>query len=234
MKRLTLLIGAALTTMAVTAPTSWAESEKKAFTTEFGLERCTFSNIGQNPYFVLVPDFILSLEGEENKELVHLTITVLDQTEEVNGVTTRIVLEEETRDGELVEMSWNYFAICEENNSVVYFGEDVDIFEPGQPISHEGAWRTGVDGALPGVIMPGIVLLGSRYFQEIAPDVALDRAEVVDIAPCEVLGEMVENCVETLETTRLEPGAKDTKLYAPEVGLVQDGPLVLVDVQSPF
>ena len=42
------------------------------------------------------------------------------------------------------------------------------IVEDGRIVSHEGAWRAGVDGAQPGLIMPGTFLLGSRYFQEIA------------------------------------------------------------------
>jgi hypothetical protein len=37
-----------------------------------------------------------------------------------------------------------------------------------------------------------------------------------------------EKCLKTEETTPLEPGDKEYKLYAPGVGLVQDGPLSLV------
>lgn len=62
----------------------------------------------------------------------------------------------------------------------------------------------------------------------------MDRAEIVDIAPSEVHGETVENCAETIETTSLDPGAKDTKRYASGTGLVQDGALVLTGMQSQF
>lgn len=215
------------------ASTSWAASKKKAFTTEFGLEQCTFTPTGENPYFILKPGFVLTLEGEEDKELVNVVITVLDETFNIFGVTARVVEEVETIDGALAEISRNYFAICEETNSVVYFGEDVDNYEDGEIVNNDGSWHAGEDNALPGLIMPGTVLLGARYFQEIAPEVALDRAEVTSIAPCEVLGGTVENCLETLETTPLEPGAKDIKRYAPGVGLIQDGPLALIGVQSP-
>jgi hypothetical protein len=52
-------------------------------------------------------------------------------------------------------------------------------------VSHDGEWRAfelaedGESFNMPGIIMPGTILLGSRYFQEIAPDVAMDRAEIV-------------------------------------------------------
>jgi len=35
------------------------------------------------------------------------------------------------------------------------------------------------------------------------------------------------NCLKTLETNPLEPGNKETKLYAPGIGVVQDGDLLL-------
>ena len=39
----------------------------------------------------------------------------------------------------------------------------------------QGSWLHGVNNAQGGLIMPGIVLIGSRYNQETAPDVAIDR-----------------------------------------------------------
>jgi hypothetical protein len=37
-----------------------------------------------------------------------------------------------------------------------------------------------------------------------------------------------EHCLKIKETTPLEPASVASKLYAPEIGLVQDGPLRLV------
>ena len=65
----------------------------------------------------------------------------------VDGVETRVVEEYETEDGELIEISRNYFAFCTETGSIFYFGEDVDIYEDGEIVSHDGAWLAGVDGA---------------------------------------------------------------------------------------
>ncbi|MCF6155271.1 MAG: hypothetical protein E3K36_08455 [Candidatus Brocadia sp.] len=105
----------------------------------------------------------------------------VDETKEIEGIETRVMEERETLDGELVEVSKNYVAICNRNNSVFYFGEDVNIYENGEIVSHDGSWQSGVDGARAGIIMPGTILLGSRYFHEIAPEVATDRTEIVSI-----------------------------------------------------
>ena len=205
-----------------------SHAQSAGFTDSFMLDQCDFASRGRNPFFVLEPGFKLVLEGLEGKELVRLEITVLNERKTITGVETRVVEEVETRDGQIVEISRNYFALCQQNNSVVYFGEDVDIYAGGV-VSHAGAWRAGVDGARPGLIMPGVVLLGARYFQEIAPNVALDRAEILSIS--EVVktpaGKFI-NVLKTEETTPLEPNAKGFKFYAPGIGLIQDSTLKLV------
>lgn len=206
-----------------------AHGGKRAYTTEFHLDRCDFQTEGRNPYFILEPGYTLKLAGESDGENVELRITVLDETIEVGGVETRIVEERETADGELTEVSRNYFAFCPENGSVFYFGEDVDIYEDGEIVSHEGAWRHGVDGARAGLIMPGLPLLGARFFQEIAPEVALDRAIVVALdAEVRTPAGTFRDALATLETTPLEPSARELKFYAVDVGLVRDADLRLV------
>jgi hypothetical protein len=132
--------------------------------------------------------------------------------------------------GELVEVSRNFYSRCEQTDEAFYFGEDVDIYEDGEIVSHDGAWRAGRNGALPGLIMPGRFLLGARYFQEIAPGVALDRAENVAMGlTLETEAGTLEECVQVVETSPLEPGSESTKIYCPGVGLAQDSDAVLVD-----
>jgi len=210
------------------APTgSFAGNE--GFTDSFRLDECNFKTRGRNPYFILEPGYQLIFEGEEGKEFVRLGITVLNETRTIAGVKTRVVEEVEYHDSQLAEISRNYFAICDPTNSVFYFGEDVDNYEDGEIVSHDGSWRAGEDGASPGIMMPGTVLLGSRYFQEFAPDVALDRAEILSLSEVvETPADTFEDVLKTVETTPLEPNAKEYKFYAPGVGLIQDGTLKLV------
>jgi hypothetical protein len=223
------LIGLGMALLTATAGLAApAGAVKKEFTDEFMIEACAFETTGSNPFFKLEPGYQLVLEGREDREDVKVVITVLDETKMVGGVQTRVIEERETKDGELVEVSRNYYARCTQTNSVFYFGEDVDNYEDGVIVDHEGAWLAGQNGARPGIIMPGTVLLGARYYQEIAPnDDALDRAEIVSLdetvnTPAGTFSDVLK----TIETTPLEKG-KSTKLYAPGVGLIQDGSIKL-------
>jgi len=202
----------------------------RPFTSSFtDLSQCSFASTGKNPYFPLVPGSVSVYEGMEDKEHVRLTISVLDKTKVIGGIETRIVRERETHDGELVEISQNYFAVCKKDNSVFYFGEQTDLYENGKIVSHEGSWQHGVNGATAGLVMPGIVLLGSRYQQEVAPAVAMDRAEIIatNLKVSTPAG-IFEGSVKTKETTPLERGSIEFKFYAPKVGLIQDDTLKLV------
>ena len=207
---------------------SQAKEQKKvtdSWTSEFRVEKGELSATGRNPYFVLEPGYRLILEGGKER----LVITVLDETKTVDGVETRVVEERETKDGKLVEVSRNYFAISNRTNSVFYFGEDVDIYKGDRVASHEGAWLSGISGARFGLMMPGQALLKARYFQEIAPDVAMDRAEIVSMDEAvKTAAGVFSNCLKVEETTPLEPGNREYKYYAPGVGLLQDGSLKLV------
>jgi hypothetical protein len=224
---------AGLALLASLASPSRVGARKATFTDSFQTERCTFATRGRNPYFLLIPGHRLELEGRDGNTVVHLTITVLGDTLTVDGVETRVVEERESEDGELVEVSRNYFAFCEETGSVFYFGEDVDNYENGVVDNHDGSWRAGIDGARPGVIMPGLNLVGARYFQEIAPDVALDRAETVSVTETlTVPAGTFQNVLKTKETTPLEKG-REFKFYAPDVGLIRDADLDLVEVGTP-
>ena len=200
----------------------------EAWTESFNLEKCTFSSIGRNDYFILEPGYQLILEGIEDKETVKLTITVLNETKKVGNIETRVVEEKETAYDKLIEISRNFYAICTQTNSVFYFGEEVDIYKDGKVVSHSGSWRADSGNAKAGLMMPGIILTGARYYQEIAPEVARDRAEI--LSNKEVLqmpAGKFENCLKTEETTPLEPQNKEYKIYAPGVGLIQDSDLVL-------
>jgi hypothetical protein len=201
---------------------------KVQYTDGFFIEDCTFANEGANQFFILEPGYQQTFVGDEDGEEVELVITVLDETKEVDGVETRVVEERESADGELVEVSRNYFAICEQTNSVFYFGEDVDDYEDGEVVGHGGAWLAGQDGAKAGLMMPGTVLLGSRYMQEVAPDVAMDRAHIISMnATVETPAGTFDNVLKIRETTPLEPSAREFKYYAEGVGLIQDAHLKL-------
>lgn len=206
-----------------------------AYTQYFRTFECTWANTGSNPFFPLEPGRWSELRGQVDGELVELRISVLFDTETVAGVETRVVEEREWVDGELAEVSRNYFAVCQQNGNVFYFGEDVDIYEDGEIVSHDGAWRAGLAGARAGVIMPGSYLLGSAYYQEIAPQTALDRGCHTGMAlRVWTPAGNFRGCVQVDETTPLEPDDLSVKRYCPDVGLVYDDGVRLVDWSEAF
>ena len=144
------------------------------WTSAFMLEPDELVSTGRNPYFVLEPGYTLVLEGEG----AQLTITVLNETKKVDGVVTRVVEERETKGGKLTEVARNYFAISKRTNDVFYFGEDVDMYKDGKVVNHDGSWLSGVNGSKFGLMMPGRALIQSRYYQEVAPNIAMDRATI--------------------------------------------------------
>jgi hypothetical protein len=191
---------------------------------EFGISDCDLVPTGRNEYFVLEPGFEIVLEGR----IETVTITVLDETREVDGVTTRVVEEEEWKYGELIEISRNFFAFCPDTKDVYYFGEEVDMYRDGVLVSHSGAWLAGEKRAKAGMIMPGEPTLGMKYYQEVAPKVAMDRAEVVSLTDTlDTPAGTFSDCLVTMEGTALNPLEREYKTYAPGIGLIQDASLLL-------
>jgi hypothetical protein len=249
------------------------------FTQDFNLRSCRgFRTIGKNPYFILIPGYQLILEGVEDESepdetLVREEVTVLCETKWIKlghrWIRTRVVEEralewEEGEDGEegewvVIEISLNWFAICNRTNDVYYFGEDSRECENGftedeqmcepeeegeQPTEpdDEGSWEAGVDGAMPGLIMPGTALIGAKYFQEIAEEQeAVDRGQIVDVGieePEDWSGLEIKDwldCIEIHDTNPTEAeeggciGENDVKLYCRQVGLVADQELQLIE-----
>ena len=207
-----------------------APAPSKDWQQAFPVAPADLTNAGENPYFILKPGCRLTLEGNEGGKTVRLVVLVLDETKTIGGIEARVVEERETENGVLVEVSRNYFAIHKTTRDVYYLGEDVDIYKDGKVVDHEGAWLHGMSQARFGLMMPAAPVVGQRYYQEMAPRVAMDRAEVVSLSARLVTpAGTFEGCLETEESTPLESG-KERKLYAPGVGLIKDGALQLVSV----
>jgi len=228
-------------------------ADKRYFTDVFPLDDCEFlTDNGTNPYFIIQVGHQYTLDNStcyaegECDEFETATITVTNDTHTVTvddrEIDTRIIQEVESVDGELLEISRNYYAECEGTGDVYYFGETVDIFEgctvknPDNPfpedcVTHDGAWEAGMDGAQPGMIMTGgAFMVGARYVQELAPGVAMDRSEHIAVGlDVEVQAGLFHDCVEVLDSTSFESNkhAGDTKLYCPGTGIVVDNDIEL-------
>ena len=201
-----------------------AAAQDSEWQEEFGISKCNLQTSGRNPYFILEPGYQLVLEGNDIK----LQLTVLDETKTIDGVATRVVEEREWKKGELAEIAKNYFAICEPTKDVFYFGEDVDYYEKGKVTKHDGSWLAE-KGNRAGLMMAGMPRVKMRYYQEIAPGTAMDRAEIVSLSEtCKTPAGTFSNCLKVKETSAIELAAKEYKYYAPGVGLVADDTVRLV------
>jgi hypothetical protein len=199
----------------------------QAWRDSFPVDKANLADSGRNPYFILEPGYRLTLANAKDT----LIVTVLEDTKLADGVRTRVVEERETKGGKLAEVSRNYFAIDKITSDLYYFGEDVDIYKNGKISGHEGAWLAGVNGAKFGLMIPGKPAVGARYYQENAPKVAMDRAEIISVTEeAKVPAGVFKNCLHTRESSALEKGSED-KLYAPGVGLIKDEDFVLANVE---
>jgi hypothetical protein len=207
--------------------------EESLWKKEFNISERILETTGRNQYFILEPGYQLVLEGSTGffgSTDIKLIITVLDETKEVDGTITRVVEEREWKNNELYEVARNFFAIDPKTKDVFYFGEEVDFYSDGKIVDHKGAWLAGVKNAKPGLIMPGEPEVGMMYYQEIAPDVAMDRAEIINISyELETPAGTFSDCLRTKEGTSLNLSTREFKTYAPGIGLIQDEKLLLIE-----
>jgi len=96
-------------------------------------------------------------------------------------------------------------------------------------VNRKGSWLSGVNGAKFGLFVSGKPSVGKKYYQEMAPGVGQDRAEVLSVTETVVTpAGKFENCVHTIETSPIEKTLKDHKWCAPGVGEVKDEKMQLV------
>jgi hypothetical protein len=197
--------------------------DEEGWQDSFPIEDYTMSATGENPYWGLKPGRYVVLGNIESDGSELVVISVLNETEMVDGVETRVIEEREYEDGELAEISRNFFAMAEETGDVFYFGEDVDYYEDGEVTRHDGEWRAGIDGARAGLYMSANPVVGMKYYMEVAPGAAMDRAEIFDTnATVEWRKGSLDNCLVITESSPLEPDDESYKRYAPGVGMIYD------------
>lgn len=177
-----------------------------------------------NEFFPLAAGDELVLEGVDDGEIVRVEITVSDPAdiEVVAGVETLVMIETEYEDGELIEISYNFMAQADDG-TVCYFGEDVDIYEGGVVVSHDGEWRAGVDGNLPGIMMPADPQVGDAFYQESAPGIAEDMSSIIAFGETiDVPAGVFDDTLTAEDCNPMEDAETDEKVYVSGIGLAVD------------
>jgi len=205
------------------------------------LDAAGFTTDVDNPYWPMVPGTRWTYtETDPDGETLDVVVTVTSETKPIaNGITARVVRDTVRRGGELVEDTFDWYAQDAAGN-VWYLGEDTAEFEDGKVVSTEGSFEAGVDGALPGIIMPADPVDGMRYRQEYLQGEAEDNGEILSTEEqAQVPFGHFDDVVLTKDTITIEPDVLEYKLYARGVGPVLvfgvsggGGQQALVDVHT--
>lgn len=175
-----------------------------------------------NPYLPLLPGARWVYEGESDGEHERTEVEVTGETRQVMGITAVVVRDTVYVDGEIAEDTYDWFAQDRDGN-VWYLGEDTHEYEDGQAVSSAGAWEAGVDGALPGIVMPAHPAPGDAYRQEHEPGEAEDMGEILEVGVTRSIGlGTYADVVVTRDWTPLEPDVVEEKWYAAGIGLIYE------------
>jgi hypothetical protein len=186
------------------------------------LDPAAFSADIDNRYWPMTPGTRWTYrEVDEEGRRLEVVVTATSETKEIaNGIMARVVRDTVTAGGRLIEDTFDWYAQDEEGN-VWYLGEETAEFEHGKVTTRAGSFEGGVDGALPGIIMPAKPRDDMSYRQEYYPGEAEDNGEVLAVEEqAQTAAGHFEQAVLTRDTNALEPMVLEYKLYAPNVGPV--------------
>jgi hypothetical protein len=174
-----------------------------------------------NKYLPLKPGTTFIYDGTKESSSQRDVFSITHKTKTIQGVTTIEIRDTVKLNGTLAELTLDWFAQDKFGN-VWYFGEFATEYENGVPVSHEGSWQAGVNGARPGIVMKAQPRVGEFYCQEVAPGVAQDQAQVLSLDKdrCVPKG-CFDDALLTKETSPLIPGVVENKYYAPGIGLIE-------------
>lgn len=173
-----------------------------------------------NPFFPLTPGTTLIYQGQTDEGLERVVVTVTDETETILGVECTVVRDIASLDGEVIEDTVDWYA-QDRHGNVWYFGESTHEVEDGRPVSVEGSFRAGEDGAQAGIVMKANPRVGDVYRQEFALGEAEDIGKVVSLTgQAGTPAASCTNCLVTADTTPIEPDADERKFYKRGVGVI--------------
>jgi len=173
-----------------------------------------------NPYFPLVPGTTFIYESQNISPSSRDVFAVTHNTRVLDGVTCVEVHDSVFTGGVLTEDTLDWFAQDKEGN-VWYFGENTHELEDGLISTIDGSFMGGVDNDKPGIIMKAHPAVGDFYRQEFSLNNAEDEAESLSLETVVTVPYgTFRHCLQSEETTPLEPDALEDKYYAPGVGNV--------------
>jgi hypothetical protein len=179
----------------------------------------TFSAHVDNPWFPLLPGTRYVYTGVKDSKPSRDVFTVTHRTKTIEGVPCVAVRDRLYLRGRLGERTTDWYSQDSRGN-VWYFGENTaELDKHGHITSTEGTWTAGVKGAKPGIYMPAHPRVGQSAEQEYYKGHAEDHFKVIGLFST-VSPPGTKNTLLTQETTPLEPGTIDHKMYVRGIGVV--------------
>ncbi|OGM05061.1 hypothetical protein A2715_03610 [Candidatus Woesebacteria bacterium RIFCSPHIGHO2_01_FULL_39_32] len=194
-----------------------------------------------NKYFTLPVGKKMVYEGDTEEGRERIEITIPGDKKKIMGVETLLYRDKAWLDSngdgkwskkEMIEDTRDYLAQNKKTGDVWYFGEEVNNYEDGELIDHDGSWLAGDDrypGALPGIWVKQNPKVGEVYLQEFYKGKAEDTVKVLSThATVKTSLGKFKDCLRTKDFTPLEPDALENKYYCPNAVIKNIGSTVLI------
>jgi hypothetical protein len=178
-----------------------------------------FSARVTNQWFPLKPGTRYVYTGVKDGRPSRDVVTVTHRTKTIAGAPCAVVEDRLYLRGRLGERTSDWYSQDAAGN-VWYFGEQTaELDRQGNVTSTEGTWTAGTNGARPGIYMPAHPRAGQTGRQEFYKGHAEDRFKVLALFGT-VSPAGMKNALLVQETTPLEPGVVDHKVYVRGIGSV--------------
>jgi hypothetical protein len=179
----------------------------------------SFAQRIDNKWFPLLPGTVFVYQGEKDGAPGRDVMTVTHRHHTILGISATVVEDRLYLRGHLAERTTDWYAQDRQGN-VWYLGEKTATLDAhGRTISTEGTWKAGVHGARAGIYMPAHPKPGETGRQEYWKGHAEDQYKILSLNAHAISpATSSRHALLTEETTRLEPGTIDHKLYVRGVG----------------
>jgi hypothetical protein len=185
------------------------------------LNPANFVSTIDNRYFPLKPGTAFHYKGYKGAASQTDDMVVTHLKKRILGITCTVVRDTVTQSGKAIERTFDWYAQDKQGN-VWYMGEDSFELKNGRFVRADDSWKSGVNGAKPGIIMQGNPRTGDVYRQEYYPPGALDQARVLGKATTvKVPRGTYRRSLATVEWSPVEPQL-EKKYYAAGVGEIRE------------
>jgi hypothetical protein len=185
------------------------------------IDPANFVAIVDNRYFPLEPGTGFHYRGVRDTTVQTDDMVVTNRVKYVLGIKCTVVRDTVSEHGRPIERTFDWYAQDKQGN-VWYMGEDSFERKNGRFLRAADSWQGGVDGAKPGIIMPGNPRTGDVYRQEYYPPEALDQARVLGrSAGVRVPAGTFRRALVTIEWSPVEPQL-EKKYYVADLGEVKE------------